>query len=1110
MKQASLTLSILSSLALMCGCAHTGSTVAPPPAPLVVTPSTAPQGTANSPYNLALSTTGGSAPYTWSISSGTLPSGIALDANAGLLSGTPTTTGVANFTVQVTDSSNPARTGSQAYAITVNGVLTFVTSTLPNGTQGVSYSTTPSTVGGATPFTWTIASGSLPAGLSLNSSSGAITGTPSAAGSFSVGLQITDSSVPPQTAKLFTGVVIDPALAVSTTTLASGAVAVPYSASLASTGGVNPLTWSVSAGAVPPGVNLSSAGVISGTPTAAGNSSFTVQVTDSANPPRTASAALTLTVNAHFTVQPSATPNGTVGLAYTFSPAISGGTAPYVWSVASGSLPPGLSLNPGTGAVFGTPSSSGSFSFVLQVTDSSSPAETATDPAGIVVYAPLAVSSQTLPTAAVNSSYSATLTASNAVSATTWAITAGSLPAGLSLNMSTGLIGGSSSATGTVNFTVQVTDSAVPPRTASLPLSITTVAALSIAPGTLPDGVTGTAYRASITSSGGVAPYTWSVSAGSLPFGLALSAGTGAIAGTPPGSGAFTFTAHVADSSSPPQTATASRTILIYGQLTITTTTLSDAVVGTAYTTTLEAFGGNGNYTWTISSGSLPDGITLDPSTGIISGTPTTAGPSNFSAQITDTSNPPQSASASLSLNVDASGSGDSLLKGNYAFLLQGFDSNGAVAVAGTIEADGAGAIKAGMLDVNRSAGVQTNVAIESGTYAINSDHRGTIIVHSSLGTQTFQVAVNAAGTLVRFIEFDAPGPGVIRGTGVMKLRDPASFSNPAVSGSYAFGLSGSTFAGQRSAVIGSLLTDGAGGISAGLVDVNSAGNVANALAVLPSSNYAIAGNGRGTLTLNIPALGSVIGALYVVSAKEIFFVRTDIFGGNVDLLSGNLMQQSGAPYSLSPLIGASVLHLNGSSSDSSTSIAAGLISNSENGTLTGTYDRNDNGTLTSISTAAGSYAVTSALTGRGTMSFAGNDWIFYLVDSATGFVMDDSGSSVMMGMFEEQSMGAHSPASALGSFIEGSESNTNERLTFETGVLSVALSGAFAGTIDTNSAGDILSLNNPVSGVIRSSTDGRIAPGDGKIYYILSPTRLLEMDARAGQPNPRIMIGDQ
>jgi hypothetical protein len=158
---------------------------------------------------------------------------------------------------------------------------------------------------------------------------------------------------------------------VSTSSLPFGTLGMIYSAALAASGGSAPYQWSVSDGSLPKGLALV-AGAVVGTPSAPGTSAFTVQVHDSKK--RSARANLAITISASGSTAPAITtnslPGGTVGTPYSASLAASGGTAPYQWSVNGGSLPKGLILDANSGAITGTPSSSGTSAFTVQVQDS--------------------------------------------------------------------------------------------------------------------------------------------------------------------------------------------------------------------------------------------------------------------------------------------------------------------------------------------------------------------------------------------------------------------------------------------------------------------------------------------------------------------------------------------------------------------------------------------------------------------------------------------------------------------------------------------------------------------------------------------------------------------
>ena len=180
--------------------------------------------------------------------------------------------------------------------------LQFSTSSLPAGQVGAAYSTMIQATGGTTPYHWSIASGALPAGLTLSATTGTVSGTPTTSGSFTFTAKATDSTSPTaQTAtKSLTITVASRPVAVQITTssLPSGQAAVPYSAALAAIDGTSPYKWSITSGALPAGLTLASSGTISGTPTTSGTFSFTVHVADSASSPTSASRNLSITIAA--------------------------------------------------------------------------------------------------------------------------------------------------------------------------------------------------------------------------------------------------------------------------------------------------------------------------------------------------------------------------------------------------------------------------------------------------------------------------------------------------------------------------------------------------------------------------------------------------------------------------------------------------------------------------------------------------------------------------------------------------------------------------------------------------------------------------------------------
>jgi len=233
---------------------------------------------------------------TWSIApaTGTISS-------SGLYTAPPTISSTRS--VMVTATSVADATKSASATVTLIPPVQITTSSLPGGTVGTAYNATLAATGGVAPYTWSVASGQLPPGTSLSTSTGLISGTPTTAGSYNITMQVTDAAGYQATALLTLVIAActgcSGPLSITTSSLPAGSVGVPYNSTLVATGGTAPYTWSTASGQLPTGLGLDpAAGTISGTPSTAGAYNFTAMVTDAASPQNTASQALAINVTA--------------------------------------------------------------------------------------------------------------------------------------------------------------------------------------------------------------------------------------------------------------------------------------------------------------------------------------------------------------------------------------------------------------------------------------------------------------------------------------------------------------------------------------------------------------------------------------------------------------------------------------------------------------------------------------------------------------------------------------------------------------------------------------------------------------------------------------------
>ncbi len=356
-----------------------------------------------------------------------------------------------------------------------------------------------------------------------------------------------------------------PALTWTTRELAPATVGITYAQQLAASGGVGALSYALTSGTLPAGLNLNANGALTGTPTAGGTFVLIVTVSDGAG--ATATQTFTLTVAAAIvTIRPDTLADGQVGAAYSQALTASGGTGPYAFALASGNLPPGLSLSP-AGVVAGTPTQSGRFAVRIAATDTSGgtgPFTGSRDYTIVIGDAPplAAAPALTVPYGAPATPVPVALSGGPATSlAITTPPANGTVTVSgtmISYQPRTGFAGNDSFA-----FT------ATGPGGTSAPavVAVTVLAPeIAISQTSLPDGVSGEPYSQTLTATGGAAPYRFAITAGSLPAGLALSE-AGVISGTPQlaavGQVSFTITATDASTGTGPFRASRNLTLMI-------------------------------------------------------------------------------------------------------------------------------------------------------------------------------------------------------------------------------------------------------------------------------------------------------------------------------------------------------------------------------------------------------------------------------------------------------------------------------------------------------------------------------------------------------------------
>lgn len=577
--------------------------------------------------------------------------------------------------------------------VTIIPDLKFTTTAVADAAEGEFYEVDIVATGGALKsYRWAISEGALPNGVFLSPTKveadesknirTQIRGTVTSNGQASFTVRLTDEETNKTLDQELVIVITDapPPLAIVTESLPDGGTDVPYTTTLEAANGTAPYIWGLAGGALPPGLSVTG-NTLAGTPVAADSYSFTLEVTDELG----AKAMRNFTV----TVQDNSLPlrlvttdlnDGERNLPYSQEISAENGAGGYTWTIED--APPGLTITPeGNPAVLsGTPTAPGSYVVTVEVTDAAEARQQKTYFIDITREPPpLRIVTLELPNGEQNSPYSVGLEGVNG-SGTGYAWTATGLPPGLTIapNGTPGTtISGSPTTAGAFTFTVQLTDDRGISHEVDytiniideiLPLTVNT--STNTAPGAtyvLPRTRLGEPYSLALSAQGGFGEYNWLITEGAMPAGLNLE-----LAGTPSARlvgiagqrGTFTATVTVFDW----QNTTASLVIEleVLGPLNpveLVTSSVPDSKACNPFQVTLIAQNGSAvGYQWSLTSGSLPPGLTLDPTgtpSSQIRGVASTAAVGNYSFTVQVQDSAGDVSSQAMTMVVTDDGTGD-------------------------------------------------------------------------------------------------------------------------------------------------------------------------------------------------------------------------------------------------------------------------------------------------------------------------------------------------------------------------------------------------------------------------------------------------------------------
>lgn len=840
---------------------------------------------------------------------------------------------------------------SSSLTITLNPALVLNTSTLPVGTTTSPYSVQLSASGGSGALSWSVVSGSLPAGITLTSG-GLLSGTPTVYGTFPVTIGVTDSATTPVTVTQTYSLIINPhPPAVTSATLPNGTAGSPYtSTQLTYTGGgTGTVAWLQTSGSLPSGITLSGSGLLSGTPAnvSAGNT-YTFGVTVTVGTQTSAPVQFTITIYPLPVVATTALPNGNVGASYSQQLAYTGGNGGTVsWAIVSGSLPmaSGLSLNTSSGLISGAPTTATSYSFSVAVTVGP---QTSAPQAFTLTVNNMLVTSGSTAVGEVGLPFSFHLTAQGGTPPYTWMLTGGSapLPIPLSLNAATGVITGTPSTAVGSPFTgivVQAKDTLGSTATQATTFTINPAASTannSLLKGSYPFLLSGFDANGKPLVTGGVF----------------IASGSGVVTGG------------VIDSNGTGLAAAVTNTAITGGSYSVG--------VDNRGRLTLTTVAGSSTYVLALNSGATSGYLTEFDSSG-------------------------QSLTGTFALQTSTSS-----FTSGYAFGANGFAANSTAAalthraLAGELQCNSGGGFASAEY-LSSSSISATPTVPTTGSVAIGGFGRGTLSFTKPGGAGTLNFIIYEVSTSQFYLLSSDPASGVtgtndlVSGTALKQTTTNGNFNAASLSGISvlrAESLQTPATGPQFPDILAGLYTfNGTGGIT--LSADENAGGLAGTRSV--SGTYTVSPNGRVTATLS----SGLSGCINCIAPNETFFYLAGTNQGFTMDFSSPTVSGSFEPQTATGISNASFSGTYASGSLNPLSASATLLSAAVNsngsssgpgnsGSVTGAEDENTGGTLTPDAPLSATYV--AAASGRTTFAPAGGDnSVLYIISPTKAILLD-------------------------------------------------------------------------------------------------------------------------